>query len=333
MTTGWTKAAFTLAAALFASDGATAADKVSFAVPAIHTGFSYAYIAREKGYFKDEGLEVEIGVVGGGPATAALISGSLDYSSSPSSAMSAILKGAAIKVILVGQSRPIYTLWSFDPAVTGFEGLKGKTIAIGVRGGTDELALRMLLKQKGLPQDYFGYTPLGFGPVRVAAVTAGSQPYVTLTRIDAEALRSTGKLEKGRMIYDIARDVEMQVGGLATSEKTLINHPERTRKLLRALWKGTIYMMTQREGTIALMQKLLPKISREALERDYVGAVEDQDDDGVMSFQALAKELAVRGEVLDMPSDKIPPPQNIYDFSVIQGVIQELKSANWRPTS
>jgi NitT/TauT family transport system substrate-binding protein len=327
------KPALALAAAMLASGTSEAADKVVMSIPQIHTGFSYAYIAQEKGYFRDEGLEVEIIVAGGGTATSALISGSLDYSSSPSSAMSAILKGAALKVIQVGQSRPIYSLWSFDPAVTTFDQLRGKTIAIGVRGGTDELALRMLLKAKGLPNDFFGYTPLGQGPVRIAAVTAGTQNFVTLSRLESEELRQAGLLTKGRMLYDIAKDVEMQVGGLVTAEKTLVNHPERTRKLLRALWKGTIYMMTQREGTIAIMQKLLPKISREALERDYVGAVEDQDDDGVMSMQSLSRELAVRAEVLDVPSDKIPPPQKIYDFSIIEGVIKELKSANWRPVS
>ena len=327
------KPALALAAAMVASGGAQAADKIVMSIPQIHTGFSYAYIAQEKGYFRDEGLEVEVIVAGGGTATSALISGSLDYSSSPSSAMSAILKGATLKVIQVGQSRPIYSLWSFDPAVTTFDQLRGKTIAIGVRGGTDELALRMLLKAKGLPSDFFGYTPLGQGPVRIAAVTAGTQNFVTLSRLESEELRQAGLLTKGKVLYDIAKDVEMQVGGLVTAEKTLVNHPDRTRKLLRALWRGTIYMMTQREGTIAIMQKLLPKISREALERDYVGAVDDQDDDGVMSMQALSKELAVRAEVLNVPPDKIPPPQKIYDFSIIEGVIKELKSANWRPAS
>jgi NitT/TauT family transport system substrate-binding protein len=312
---------------------AEAAEKVSMAIPQIHTGFSYAYIAQEKGYFADEGLEVEIQVAGGGPATSALIAGSLDYSSSPSSAMSAILKGASLKVILVGQSRPIYQLWSFDPAATKLDDLRGKTIAIGVRGGTDELALRMLLKQKGLPSDFFGYTPLGQGPVRIAAVSAGTQNFVTLSRLETEQLKTMGALAKGRMLYDIANDVEMQVGGLVTSEKTLTTQAERTRKLLRALWKGTIYMLTEREGTLAVMQKLLPKMSREALENDYTGAVDDADKDGVMSLDALRKELAVRGEVLDIPKDKILPPEKIYDFTLIEAVTKELEAARWKPTS
>jgi hypothetical protein len=140
-----------------------------------------------------------------------------------------------------------------------------------------------------------------------------------------------GVLDKGTMLYDIARDVEMQVGGLVTSEKEASS--ERSRRVLRALWKGTLYMLTEREGTIALMQRLLPKISREALDRDYVGAVEDADDDGVMSMSSLAKELGVRGEVLGVPADKLPPPEKIYDFSLIRDVVNEIKAKRWKPTS
>jgi hypothetical protein len=154
-----------------------------------------------------------------------------------------------------------------------------------------------------------------------------------LSRLETEQLKTMGALGKGKMLYDIANDVEMQVGGLVTAEKTLSTQTERTRKLLRALWKGTIYMLTEREGTIAVMQKLLPKMSREALENDYVGAVDDADKDGVMSLDALRKELAVRGEVLDIPKDKILPPEKIYDFSLIESVVKELEAARWKPTS
>ena len=53
----------------------------------------------------------------------------------------------------------------------------------------------------------------------------------------------------------------------------------------------------------------------------------------IAAMPALAKELAFGGEVLDLTPDKIQQPDKIYDFSLIKIVIEELKSANWRPTS
>jgi hypothetical protein len=40
----------------------------------------------------------------------------------------------------------------------------------------------------------------------------------------------------------------------------------------------------------------------------------------------------VRAELLDVAPDKVPPPEQVYDFSVIREVIAELKAANWHPT-
>ncbi len=45
-----------------------------------------------------------------------------------------------------------------------------------------------------------------------------------------------------------------------------------------------------------------------------------------------ARELAVRGELLDLTADKIPPAAKVYDFSLIEEVERELRAANWNPT-
>jgi hypothetical protein len=101
--------------------------------------------------------------------------------------------------------------------------------------------------------------------------------------------------------------------------------------MLRAAWKGTIYMMTNKEGTIDVVQRKLPKISHEAIVKDVEGGIEDLNPTGVISRDAQAKELAARGELLDMKPEQIAIPEKIYDFSILEEVIAELKAANWRP--
>ncbi len=64
------------------------------------------YLGTDKGYFAAEGLEVELVGAGGSVATPALISGDVQFSGSPSAAISAILKGAPLKIIYVMRDRP-----------------------------------------------------------------------------------------------------------------------------------------------------------------------------------------------------------------------------------
>jgi NitT/TauT family transport system substrate-binding protein len=308
-----------------------AQEKIKLTIPTVQSAFGYTYVAEEKGYFKAEGLDVEILVATGGTSTPALISDSIQYSSSTSSAMSAILKGAPLKIIMVGQSRPIQEIWSFDPAVTKFEDLKGKILATTVRGGTDEIMTRMLLKDRGLPDDYIGYTPLGHGPTRVAAIIAGNVKYAYIGRTDKGDLEKAGVLDKGRMILRFADLLELQTGGLVTTEKELTSNPDRVRRLLRALWKGTIHLQKEPEATLEIMAKKLPKLSPKALRFDYDGAIEDLDTDGTISRDAQMRELATRAELMNVAADKVPPPDRVYDFTIVQSVIRDLSAGGWRP--
>ena len=323
-------AAATTAAAFVFTPGASA-EKLQINVAAINSNFAWYFAAVDKGYFAEEGLEVELPVIGGGSAVPALIAGSLTYSSSPSSAMSAILRGAPLVVTLVGQSRPIYQLWSFDPAVTRFEDMKGRNIGVATRGATEEISIRMFMKARNLSADFVGFTPLGPGSVRIAALAAGSQHFVLLTRVERGQLADNGMLARGRMLVDVAKEVELQTGGLVTTAAELSADRDRTKRVLRALWKGTMYMQHQPEGTTDILLKRLPNLARDVVLKDVEGGIEDIDEDGELSVDAARKELAVRGELLEMASAKVPPPEKVYDFSIIREVIAELKAKNWRP--
>ena len=85
MTTKWIVAVLCVLVSQVAS-----ADPIEVTILNYGANFAPVMIAEDEGYFKDEGLEVEVVLSGGGTVTAALISGDIQYSSSPDSAMSAI---------------------------------------------------------------------------------------------------------------------------------------------------------------------------------------------------------------------------------------------------
>jgi ABC-type nitrate/sulfonate/bicarbonate transport system substrate-binding protein len=321
---------FVLAAlALVLSGVAVEAETIKVTVPAETAGLAQFFVTERQGYFKDEGLDVELHIIPGGPATPALIAGSTHYSASTSSAMTASLKGANLRVILIGQSRPQAEIWSFDPAVQKFEDLKGKVVTVTSLGGADHIQIRMILKAKGLPADYLGVSPLSGGaPVRIAGVQAGSLKLLSLSRTERLQLEPTGLLAKGKSL-SLDADIELPLAGLATTAAELNDRRDRVKKVLRAIWKGTLHLQAYPDDAIDALHVRMPKLDRASMIPDMQGAIEDLDKDGEISMETASGELAIRGELLNMKPEQILAPEKLYDFSVIREVRQEL--ANWKP--
>ncbi len=72
-------------------------------------------VAEQKGYFAAEGLDVELTYAGGGTATPALMSGTIAASGSAAASLTAILKGAALRIVA---SPPIARLTVFGSQTT-----------------------------------------------------------------------------------------------------------------------------------------------------------------------------------------------------------------------
>src|SRR6202000_2961338 len=122
---------------------------ITITVPSIDIGDSPYFIAVQKGYFAAEGLHADLSFTGGGVATPALISGSVQGSASGSAALSAILRDANLRVVAVCDDSPAYQLWARNEIRT-LGDLKGKTIGIATRGDTFEMSTRLALQNAGI---------------------------------------------------------------------------------------------------------------------------------------------------------------------------------------
>ena len=96
--------------------------------------------AMEKGYFRDEGLNVEVLRMGGGVATPALLSGQLHFSSSAGSSLSAAVRGGPVKIVYTNLSRPSYYLVATNPNIATAKDFVGKKVVINSFGDTGHLA-------------------------------------------------------------------------------------------------------------------------------------------------------------------------------------------------
>lgn len=116
------------------------------------------YVGIRKGYFKEVGLDVQIVTSeGGGKAMAAVQSGNADaYIGGPEHIAFASVKGGKPIKALIALSNRANSFMSartgvvVDPAKTFAENIKGKKIAVGTRGSTDNSILLYLMKRDGL---------------------------------------------------------------------------------------------------------------------------------------------------------------------------------------
>ena len=310
---------------------AHAADKVKVSYPTLTSSYIFFFSAIQKGYYKDEGLDLDVIEAAGGVATPALVSGDVAFSTSGSSAISAIMRGARLKVLAVGEDRPSWQIWTTKPEIKTFQDLKGLQVGILSRGDTGEVAIRYVLKKQGLPQDFVSYTPMGSSlGTRMAVVRAGSLPAAVLQPAEVETLRAAGGLANAHMVVDLAEEVRSTFNGLATSDDMIKNHADVVMRFTRATRKGMIYARDNRAGAIDVFVRQM-KAQPDAAVLGYDELRKVMAQDGTISPEAQANELSLRGDMLSMTADKVPPISAVFDFSWIEKINAELKASGWKP--
>jgi NitT/TauT family transport system substrate-binding protein len=283
------------------------------------------FVAIEKGYHRDEGLTIEMIRAGGGIATQALIAGDLHFSTSAGSALSAMPRGAEIKVVYTNIDRPGYQLWSGQPEIKQLKDLVGKRVGVTSRGDTQELSVRLLLRKHGLDANAVAYVPVGFGAQRLAALQAGSVDAVPLGAGDFAQL----KQPKGHMLGDTEKEIRFAYVGLAVSNRLLARQPQLVEKFLRSVIKGREYARRYREQTIPILGKYTQR-KREFNEFDYDSTIPVLTPDGWVSDDIIKEDVAMRAELVNVPTPA--DYGKFFDYSIVKKIYRELKATSWKPS-
>ncbi len=316
-------------AALCGAAPAFAADHVRLSYVLSSVEYADDFLAIDNGYFKDAGIDLELQQAGGGVAVPALISGDLDFTGSGSVAISAILKGAQLKVLLVADAHPAMQIWA-QPAIETFADLKGKAIGIISRGDTTEIAVRYYLAKHDLPPDYVSYTPLGAGIARFAAIASGNYPAALINASEVATMSASGKLGDLHRLVDLRQEITMAYNALATSDALIAKNPDLVERMVTAILKGVRAVKASRAATIASLLKH-GQSDAAAVGSEYDNLIASLTDSGTMPPDAQALDLALRAEMLGIQKDKVPQPAAVFDFSFAEKANAESAAAHWQP--
>jgi ABC-type nitrate/sulfonate/bicarbonate transport system substrate-binding protein len=112
------------------------------------TSFVY-HVGKEKGFYREEGIELQPIMAGMLQGIQGLIGGSFDYSQMLGQGGGAILRGAPLKIIMTFDTRPSWFLVGSKNMKT-LQELKGNQLAVSSFGAALDQMTRELLPRFGL---------------------------------------------------------------------------------------------------------------------------------------------------------------------------------------
>ena len=296
--------------------------RVSFAT--LSPAYMDHIVAMDKGYLKEEGLNVEVIRAPGGVATPGLLSGQFHFSSSASSAVSAAVRAGPVKVVYTNLSRPSYTLISIKPEITSAKDLVGKKIAVNSFGDTGHLSTILYLKKMGVNPSSVLFITVGRNEVRFPALVSGAIDASPLAVRDVVLMKD----QKHKVLADLSKEIQLVWNGVATSNKILAENPQLVERFLRGLAKGREFARRYREETIALISKRDPT-PLDAIKVDYEVTKAAMTDDGSLPDDVLRQEVSTRSELTKVANP--PDISAVFDYSITRKNYAQLKAAGWQP--
>jgi ABC-type nitrate/sulfonate/bicarbonate transport system substrate-binding protein len=194
-------------------------------------------IAIAKGFFKDQGLNVEQIFVRGGPtAIAALISGNVDFGSigGAQAPIRSNARGLDLQILASLSNYTNYTLLG-GKDTKSIEELRGKIIGVTGAGAYSDFAIRIFLKRHNLDPDRdVTLRAIGGTALRAIALERGVISAAPFTAEDTIRL-----LDKGYpMIVNLNEALRIPQSILVTRGEMLQKYPETSKRFLKAMILG-----------------------------------------------------------------------------------------------
>ena len=231
------------------------AERVRTAIPRATVNYLSLPVAEVKGFFRSEGLENETIVIPGTTAIAALVSGNVDYSGAGGSGMRAAVRGAPIKAVMFQTEKVTWYLQG-APDIFKITDLKGKRIAVGTIGDTQDTLITMLVEREGLAARDVTRVAM---PSRstMSTILALKTGAVSAAVVNADE-SMLGEKEGLRTLAFIGDLFPYPFQGYMATDKMIAERPNDIKRWLRAMVKALMFIRERPEEAAAIAFKKIP---------------------------------------------------------------------------
>lgn len=279
------------------------------------------FIARDKGFFREEGLEPELVMMKAIQTVQAMLAGGIDFGTATGTAVSAAVNGADVRVILALTDRPSFDLVA-SPNITNIQQLRGKRIGISAVGSLTEILARQILIANKIPLEQVTFPPLGTSDVTYVALKAGAID-ATMVQIRQNFMAQEEGYRKLASGADVYRAVQ---GGLATTKAILTEKPELAAKVIRATMRAVRLIMSDKKYALDFMKGPYLDLAKERarfVEQIYDAAVQGYLPSGAVDEKVRREMIAVAAQRIK-PAQPVPP-ERVFDFSLARKVSESLR--------
>lgn len=285
--------------------------KVLVSAPAKSLTWFPAFFAGEKGFYKDEGLDVDFVVMGPQLGLQALVAGDVGYTTALGSTLRGAVRGLPLRIVLTICEKPHFALIA-RPGINSVAALKGKVLGVSSFGASSyTMANAMLQHYKLAPGQDVKVLAVGGGTNRLTALKAGA--------IDAALLEFPYNLmlekEGFTRILFVGDLVPAPISGFGATVDRIQKRPDEIRRMIRATLRATKYAKEHRDESAKAIAKWTG-METSLAEGSYDLAVGTWLSNGIPAPDALA--AAMQDIMRELKLEAPPDPAKIFDWSFVK---------------
>jgi len=284
---------------------------ISYAGPSIT--FLPAEVARQRGFFREQNLDVKLLLTRTEVDRAALASGSIFYSLRAGSTFVSAARGLPVRIVFLGTIKPFWGL-VVRPEIKSVSELKGKSMAVPGLLGSQQISAKFILKQNGLDPDRDVIYRIVDTGTRIAAMLSGSVDSAMMDYGEAYRAKKVGL----KLLINAADYHGLLAGGLGVNSEKLRDQPDQVRRVISALLRALRYLRENPEGTHQVMMNWL-KLDREMAAEIYQMAINNYTRNGMVEESMLNSLVTT---MLAEAGIKGVAPSQLTDFTLLQQVLK-----------
>ena len=286
------------------------AENIKIGLPSVTITAMPFFVAKEHGFFQQEGLNAEMVVMPASLNIKVLLAGDIQYAATIGSAVAAAIRGINVRTVMLFVDRPLQDLVG-APSVTSIAELKGKTVAISSRGGLQDIIMRRILTQSKVELNSVNVITI---PGQTAMISA-----LKTNRVAAAMLNPPFNFiayrEGLNNLGFSGNFVRLPSTAVAALGETLEKNPDQVRRLTRALMRARAFARDNKAKVFPMLKRVLRIDDEDLLSKIYEQHKQVETADGRVDAQLMND--TIRDARQTEGITKEIPANQVFDFSYL----------------
>jgi NitT/TauT family transport system substrate-binding protein len=278
-------------------------------------------VARDRGYFREEGLEPELIFIKAAQTIPAMLAGGIDFGTATGTAIAAAVNGVDVRIVFALTDKPSFDMLAL-PSISNLQQMRGKKIGVTAFGALAEILARQIFIANKISPEQVTFLPLGTSDVLYVALKAGTID-ATMLQIPQNFLAVDEGFRKLASGADVYRAVQ---GGLTTTKATINERPELVTKMIRITQRSLRAIRNDKKAAIEFIKGPYLDLGKDRdrfAERIYDAALQYYLQTGAVDEKLQREMIAVAAQRIK--PKELAPPERVFDFSFAQKVTDSLR--------